>query len=100
LDQSVDIDLNNLSFSAIKINLKPKMNINCENSNSRMRQDYKDCDCKSNYQQLIRKQFLKIEELETELALLRSERDQLLHENEKILFDLQMISLKSGSEER
>ena len=74
--------------------------MNCEKSICRKRQDLGDCDCKSNYQQLIRKQFLRIEELENELALLKSERDQLLLENERIIFNLQMISLKSGEKDR
>ncbi|XP_053214518.1 IQ motif and SEC7 domain-containing protein 2-like isoform X2 [Panonychus citri] len=56
-----------------------------------------DCDCKTSYQQFIKKQFLRIEDLENQISLLRVERDSLLHENERIMFNFQMLSLKNKS---
>ncbi|XP_015786579.1 IQ motif and SEC7 domain-containing protein 1 [Tetranychus urticae] len=61
----------------------------------RRKKECKDCDCKASYQQFIKKQFLRIEELENQISLLRVERDTLLHENERIMFNLQMLSLKN-----
>lgn len=67
--------------------------------NARCKKECDDCECKLSYQQFIKKQFLRIEELENEVAFLRMERDQLLHENERILFNLQMMALKNRTDD-
>ena len=48
--------------------------------------------CDQQHKQLILKQLNRIDSLEHELASVRSERDTLLAENEKLCFQLQMLS--------
>lgn len=43
---------------------------------------------------LIKRQFIRIEELESELAALREERDALLCDVNKLRFELEMSELK------
>lgn len=43
---------------------------------------------------LIKRQFIRIEELETELAVLREEHDALLCDVNKLRFELEMSELK------
>lgn len=51
----------------------------------------KTSDC-CDHKALIRKQFIRIETLENEIALLRCERDSVIVENEKLQFQLQMMA--------
>ena len=44
------------------------------------------------HKQIIRKQLTRIETLESELNSIKNERDSLLAENEKLLFQMQMLS--------
>ncbi|KFM79524.1 hypothetical protein X975_16955, partial [Stegodyphus mimosarum] len=43
---------------------------------------------------LIKRQFIRIEELESELAILKQERDALLCDVNKLRFELEMSELK------